>query len=452
MEMKSREEVLLATGRIGYLFRKFGIPGIVGLLFIGFQPIVDGLFLGNFVGAEALAGVNLFMPIYTFMSASAVVAGIGCQTVVSISLGEQKYHCANDAFRTAFMFLIVYSLVLTILCWVWAEPLCVLLGADEILSPYAKDYIRAFSPFFIFLTLVFLGDYILKATGRPYSALFLLGLILLGNIVLDYLFIVRFGMGVKGAALATGLSLGLSCVLMFIKLLKRGNIVKLRAGRLSLRLLGQMLYNGSSSGVSELSAGVTVLLFNWVMMKNLGAEGVAAFTAVNYLLYLGVQLFVGLSDGIIPILSYNYGAGNMQRIRQTLHFGFKCNALIGSIFFLLIFFGGDFFIRLFFMDDANGNIDSILAIASVGADVIAFAFFLNGANILASSFFTSRGDALTSAIISFLRGLVLIVIGIMIYPLLFGNNGIWLVIPVAELITAVYCWLAFRKKVSWTFK
>ena len=422
MEMKSREEVLLATGRIGYLFRKFGIPGIVGLLFIGFQPIVDGLFLGNFVGAEALAGVNLFMPIYTFMSASAVVAGIGCQTVVSISLGEQKYHRANDAFRTAFMFLTVYSLVLTILCWVWAEPLCVLLGADEILSPYAKDYIRAFSPFFIFLTLVFLGDYILKATGRPYSALFLLGLILLGNIVLDYLFIVRFGMGVKGAALATGLSLGLSCVLMFIKLLKRGNIVKLRAGRLSLRLLGQMLYNGSSSGVSELSAGV------------------------------GVQLFVGLSDGIIPILSYNYGAGNMQRIRQTLHFGFKCNALIGSIFFLLIFFGGDFFIRLFFMDDANGNIDSILAIASVGADVIAFAFFLNGANILASSFFTSRGDALTSAIISFLRGLVLIVIGIMIYPLLFGNNGIWLVIPVAELITAVYCWLAFRKKVSWTFK
>lgn len=104
------------------------------------------------------------------------------------------------------------------------------------------------------------------------------------------------------------------------------------------------------------------------------------------------------------------------------------------------------------MDDANGNIDSILAIASVGADVIAFAFFLNGANILASSFFTSRGDALTSAIISFLRGLVLIMIGIMIYPLLFGNNGIWLVIPVAELITAVYCWLAFRKKVSWTFK
>ena len=112
MENRSKEEVLLANGKISYLFRKFGIPGIVGLLFIGLQPIVDGLFLGNFMGAEAMAGINLFTPIYTFMSASAVVAGIGCQTIVSISLGEQKYQRANNAFRTAFIFLTIYSIAI----------------------------------------------------------------------------------------------------------------------------------------------------------------------------------------------------------------------------------------------------------------------------------------------------------------------------------------------------
>lgn len=250
MEKRSKEEMLLARGKIGYLFLKFGIPGIVGLLFIGFQPIVDGLFIGNFLGAEAMAGVNLFMPIYTFVSASAVVAGIGCQTIVSISLGGQNYQRANNAFRTAFVFLTAYSLILAIICLIWAEQLSTILGADEVLHPFATEYIRAFSPFFIFLTLVFLGDYILKATGRPYSALFLLGLILLGNIILDYIFIVRFRMGISGAALATGISLGISCILMFVKLLKHGNIVNLRKGKFSNRLIGEMLYNGSSSGVS----------------------------------------------------------------------------------------------------------------------------------------------------------------------------------------------------------
>lgn len=449
MENRSKEEVLLANGKISYLFRKFGIPGIVGLLFIGLQPIVDGLFLGNFMGAEAMAGINLFTPIYTFMSASAVVAGIGCQTIVSISLGEQKYQRANNAFRTAFIFLTIYSIAIAAVSNIWAKELSFLLGADEVLYPYATEYIRAFSPFFLFLTLVFLGDYILKATGRPYSALSLLGLILLGNITLDYLFIVEFGMGVKGAALATGISLALSCILMFAKLLKRKNIVKLQEGKFSTRLLGEMLYNGSSSGVSELSAGITVLLFNWIMMKNLGADGVAALTAVNYLLYLGVQLFVGLSDGIIPIISYNYGAGNTQRIRETLRLGLKSNAIIGCVFFTLIFFGGEFFIHLFFNENGEGNINHILEIARTGSKITAFAFFLNGANILSSSFFTSRGDALTSAIISFLRGLLLIVIGIAICPLLLGNNGIWLTIPLAELITAFYCWFAFKKNVSW---
>lgn len=446
MEKKSKEELLLSKGKIGYLFCKFGIPGIIGLLFIGLQPIVDGLFLGNWVGAEALAGVNLFMPIYTFMSASAVVAGIGCQTIVSISLGKQDYNNANNAFRTAFIFLIVYSLIFTTACLTWTEQLSKMLGADEVLRPYTIDYIYTFSPYFVCLTLVFLGDYILKAIGKPYSALFLLGFILFWNIILDYLFIVHLKLEVKGAALATGLSLGFCCILMFIKLMKRNNLVKLVDGKFSIRLLGEMLYNGSSSGVSELSAGITVFLFNWVMMKDIGADGVAAFTAVNYLLYLGVQLFVGLSDGIIPILSYNYGAGNSQRIRKTLHLGFRCNALIGVIFFMLIFFYGDFFINLFFKSDSGNNINSILAIANTGAKIIAFSFLLNGANILASSFFTSRGDALTSAIISFLRGLILIILGIVTYPLLFGSNGIWLVIPISELITFIYCWFALRKK------
>ena len=299
----SNEEQLLATGDIGYLFRKFGIPAIIGLLCIGFQPMVDGLFLGNFVGPDALAGVNLFMPLYTLITAATVVVGVGCQTIVSISLGQGNYQRAQDAFRSASLFLLLFTSFMAVASYIGAEAIGRTLGANDQLQPYIVNYIRQFAPFFPALALIFLGDYILKAIGRPYFALFLLGLVLLLNIVLDYVFIGILGMGVAGAALATGTAMTTSCLIMFSQLARRKSIVNIRQGNFSTRLVGRMLYNGSSEGLSELSAGITVLLFNWMMMKLFGADGVAAFTAVNYMLFLGVQLFVGLSDGIIPVFS-----------------------------------------------------------------------------------------------------------------------------------------------------
>lgn len=445
----SKEEQMLATGNVGKLFIQFGIPGVLGLLLIGFQPMVDGLFLINFVGPDALAGVNLFVPVYTFVSALAVVVGIGSQTIVSLSLGEKNYATANDSFRTAGVFLAVFLLVLSAVCYAGAEPLSRFLGADADLQHYTVDYIRYLSPFLPVLALLFLGDYMLKATARPYLALSLLGLVLLLNIVLDYLLVAVMGAGVKGAALATGISLSVPLLLMAVLLLRKDNIVSFRKGKFRYKLLWNMLYNGSSEGLSELSAGITVFLFNNVMMDLFGKSGVAAFTSVNYLLYLGVQLYVGLSDGIIPILSYNYGAGNKERVRATIRLGRRTNLIIGLIFFALLFWGGTFLVGHFFGNTDAGDVEVIKAIAVTGATYVAFAFFFNGQNILSSSLFTSMGDARTSVVISLMRGLLLVVIGIFILPLIFGNTGIWLVIPLSELVTLFYCFIIVRKKASW---
>lgn len=445
----SKEEQMLATGNVGKLFIQFGIPGVLGLLLIGFQPMVDGLFLINFVGPDALAGVNLFVPVYTFVSALAVVVGIGSQTIVSLSLGEKNYATANDSFRTAGVFLAVFLLVLSAVCYAGAEPLSRFLGADADLQHYTVDYIRYLSPFLPVLALLFLGDYMLKATARPYLALSLLGLVLLLNIVLDYLLVAVMGAGVKGAALATGISLSVPLLLMAVLLLRKDNIVSFRKGKFRYKLLWNMLYNGSSEGLSELSAGITVFLFNNVMMDLFGKSGVAAFTSVNYLLYLGVQLYVGLSDGIIPILSYNYGAGNKERVRATIRLGRRTNLIIGLIFFALLFWGGTFLVGHFFGNTDAGDVEIIKAIAVTGATYVAFAFFFNGQNILSSSLFTSMGDARTSVVISLMRGLLLVVIGIFILPLVFGNTGIWLVIPLSELVTLFYCLVIVRKKASW---
>lgn len=162
----SKEEKMLAKGNINSLFLKFGIPGVLGLLFIGFQPMVDGIFLIKYVGPDALAGVNLFVPVYTFVSALAVVIGIGCQTVVSISLGEKKYHIANDAFKTAAIFLLGFMILVAAVSILWTEPISKVLGANADLQPFTIEYIRNFAPFLPILTLLFLGDYMLGTVAK----------------------------------------------------------------------------------------------------------------------------------------------------------------------------------------------------------------------------------------------------------------------------------------------
>ena len=185
----TKEEQLLATGKIPALFRKFAIPGVIGLLFIGLQPMIDGAVLGNFVGTEALASINIFVPIYTFMSALAVVVGVGCQAIVGMALGSKDYVKAHSAFKTAFGSLLVLALVMGCAFVLAAEPLCRFLGANEVLLPYTVSYVRAFSLFFPFMLLTFLCDYMLKAMGRPNFAMLVLGGTVMLNLLLNLLFV-----------------------------------------------------------------------------------------------------------------------------------------------------------------------------------------------------------------------------------------------------------------------
>ena len=440
----TKEEQLLATGRITALFGKFAIPGVVGLLFIGLQPMIDGAVLGNFVGTEALASISIFVPIYTLMSALAVVVGVGCQAIVGMALGSKDYVKAHSAFKMAFWSLLALALVMGCAFVIAAGPLCRLLGANEVLLPYTVSYVRAFSLFFPFMLLTFLCDYMLKAMGRPYFAMLVLGGTVVLNLLLNLLFVGVFGWATAGSGLATGIAFTSGLATMAPALLKKDSLVSFRKGHFSFKLLGKMTYNGSSEGLSELSAGITVFLFNWVMMKTWGEVGVAAFTAINYMLNLGIQMFIGLSDGIVPILSFNYGAGHLDRVKTTLFLGFKTNVTIGLCLFCIMFFGNEFIISQFFAE----GIGDVLKITSIGATICAFAFLLNGSNILSSSFFTSLGDARTSVLVSLQRGLLFVVLGIIIYPVLFGNNGVWLTVPLAEFFTFVSSIYLLKKRLK----
>ena len=434
-------EKLLLTGEIPRLFMKYALPGVAGLLFLGIQSVIDGIVLGRFVGANALASVNLVLPCYSLISAFAIVMGIGGQTLVSISLGRGDKQEANNALRSVFVFLLGMSVVVSLVIFLSAGKIASFLGANEVLLPDAVHYIRALVPFFPLLCAMFFGDYIIKAMGHPLYATSVMGMTVVLNIVLDLVFVAVLGWGVMGAGLATGIAFTMGACFNVPRLFSRHEVVAVQRGRYDQRLVWNAFYNGSSEGMSELSVAITVFLFNITMMRYLGESGVAAFTAINYILFIGTTVFLGISDGIIPIIGYNYGAGQQERIKLILKLAARTNSLIGIGLFLLLLLFGEQVIGLFFKDHGS----AAFAIASRGVSIYCFAFLLCGLNILASSYFTAIGNAKISIIISALRGLVFVGIGILVLPAVFGIDAIWYDVPIAEICTlSVSFWLVRR--------
>lgn len=427
----TKAEKELRTGAIPQLFRKFAIPGVVGLLFLGLQTIIDGIVLGNFVGANALASVSLILPCYSFMVAVAVVIGVGCQTLVSIRLGQQDTPAANNALTSGFVFLAGFSILISSIIYLSAPYLAGLFGANEVLLPGAVSYIRSLVPFFPILTSMFFCDYMLKATGHPLYSMIVMSSTVIINVGLDFLFVALWDMGIAGAGLATGIAFTIGAMASIPMIFGRWNQISLLSGRFNRKLVWQMIYNGSSEGLSELSSGISVLLFNITIMHYIGESGVAAFTAIQYVFFIGVTIFLGISDGIIPIISYNYGANQWDRIKQTLMLAFKTNFIIGFILFSLLFFFGEQVISLFFKSSEQ----EVIKMATYGTSIYAFAFLLNGMNILSASYFTAMANARISIIISLARGLFFVAIGVFVFPLLAGINGIWLTVPFAEVCT-----------------
>jgi Na+-driven multidrug efflux pump len=434
-------EKLLLTGEIPRLFMKYALPGVAGLLFLGIQSVIDGIVLGRFVGANALASVNLVLPCYSLISAFAIVMGIGGQTLVSISLGRGDKQEANNALRSVFVFLLGMSVVVSLVIFLSAGKIASFLGANEVLLPDAVHYIRALVPFFPLLCAMFFGDYIIKAMGHPLYATSVMGMTVVLNIVLDLVFVAVLGWGVMGAGLATGIAFTMGACFNVPRLFSRHEVVAVQRGRYDRRLVWNAFYNGSSEGMSELSVAITVFLFNITMMRYLGESGVAAFTAINYILFIGTTVFLGISDGIIPIIGYNYGARQQERIKSILKLAARTNSLIGIGLFLLLLLFGEQVIGLFFKDHGSEAFE----IASRGVSIYCFAFLLCGLNILASSYFTAIGNAKISIIISVLRGLVFVGIGILVLPAVFGIDAIWYDVPIAEICTlSVSFWLVRR--------
>lgn len=430
MDSHSGKTSLLAQAPVSRVFLKYALPSVITMVFFGVQSLVDGIVVGRYLGSDALGGVNIMMPLFSAIMVLALIVGTGSQAIVSGALGQKNSAKAQDAMSTGFLAMLGVSLVSTVVLLLFGEPLTRLMGADERLLPFSLAYLQGLAPFILPLSLCFYSDAMLKALGRPNLSMVLMSLVVVINVGLSLYFVIELDWGTAGASIATGVAFTIGLLTTSAVTFNSKQPLSMLKGRFNLPLLRRAVYNGLSEGVSEMAAATSILIINLTVVRLMGADGVAAFTAINYIHLMGVLLFLGISDGLIPVLSYNFGAGNRERVKRLFYFALAVNLSIGITVLILLQLFGHYAI-LFFFDNAESL---AFQIAADGLHFFAFVFLVNGLNVLIIAYFTALGEAKYSLVISLLRGLVFVLIGIAVLPVFFGIHGVWLAIPLAELM------------------
>lgn len=434
------DQTILGTERLSKLFIKFTIPSIIGMIFIGIQGIIDGLFVGNVIGENALASVNLVQPYIQLIMAYSLVISVGAQSVIGINLGKEENEKAQNIFRTAMVVVISISILVTLFGVLHSENIALFLGANNALLEGSSTYIKTISLFTVFVSIMFLFEMVVRTIGKPNISLISMIVAVLLNVVLDYLLIKEFNMGIKGAAIATGVSYSVAFLINMLPFLSRNTVVNVYRGKFDKKEIFPMLYNGSSEGVSSISNALSMFLFNTALMKLVGEGGIAAFSIINYIAQVGYMILFGIADGVRPIISYNYGANNHDRVSIVLKASTIVNVIIGIIIFIIMSAFSEPLINIFLKDGK-----SVLEIASSGAKIYGLAFLFNGVNILISSYFTAIDDPKSSIAVAASRGIVFITVGIFILPNIFGISGIWSTIVFAEVATILICYKLLKK-------
>lgn len=421
---------------------RFAFPSMVMMVFMGLYTIIDTIFVARFVDTNALSSINIVCPVINIIVGLGTMLATGGSAIVAKKMGSGNIEEARSNFTLIIITGIIIGLAITVIGLLFLDEIVWGLGASEILFPYCMDYLAIQLIFVIGNIMQVLYQNLFVTAGKPTLGLVLSVLAGLSNIAFDYIFIALLHMGIKGAALGTGIGYMIPTVIGTIFFLTGKSELHFCRPQMDAAVLLKSCSNGASEMVSQLSTAVTTFLFNATMMKLLGEDGVAAITVIIYSQFLLTTLYIGFSMGVAPIISYNYGSENVKQLKKVVRICF-CFILVISVFvFLLSLFAGESIARIF----AENN-ENVFEIAKRGFSIFSFGFLFSGCNIFASAFFTALSNGRVSATISFLRTFGFILIFLLILPRFFEVTGVWLAIPIAELLTFMLTiYLIFRHR------
>lgn len=421
------------TGDIVPVFFRYAIPSIIGMIAVTSAGVIDGIFIGNFIGATALAAINITMPVFAIYSAVVLMLVTGGSVICGKHLGEGDLEAASEIFTKTTVAILAMGLSITVVCLIFLDPVISLLGANEELHGLVRDYMLIIV---VAAPLLIMGlnlDFFVRVDGRPVLASVTLVGYALVNIALDWLFIVHLEWGIKGAAWATAIADGCIFFVLISHWFHPACNLKFHLTRGGWKRVLHAAWNGLSEFANEASIGLVTLMFNWVMITRLGVVGVAAFTIISYLLYIGLQMCYGISESLQPTVSKNLGAKNSHRIVRFTLTAVIASFVIGLGVCLVFFFAPVAVISLFLREGEQQTIDIALEFISLFWP----AFLFNGMNITLASYFTALHKPLQSAAIALSRSLVLPALGLLLLPIWLGETGIYIAVPLAEALTFI---------------
>lgn len=429
------------------LFRKLLIPTVLGMVFSAVFVITDGIFVGQGIGSDALAAVNIAAPLFLISTGISLMFGVGASVVASIHLSHGKVKTARINVTQA---VAVQSLILVVLCGavtLFAPQTALLLGCSERLLPLTVEYIRWAVPFMPFSALLSAGMFFVRLDGSPNYAMWCNAVPAVINIVLDYLFIFEFGWGMFGAALATGLGYVLGTGMILGYMSGRNRVIRfcrVKFSRKSLRLtgrnIGYMCRLGFSTFLCECAIAVMMFIGNYVFIGYLGEDGVAAFSIACYFFPIIFMIYNAVGQSVQPILSYNFGAGKGERVRKAFRLALGTAVVTGAVFFLLTALSSRWIVGMF-LDSSY----PAWAIAVSGLPLFASGFVFFAVNIVSIGYFQSVERARPAIWLTVLRGFVFIPGCLLLLPLLLDVPGVWLAVPLAEVLTFVVVAAIYRR-------
>lgn len=423
---------------------KFAVPTIAMTVFMSFYTMVDGLFVSNLIGTDALSAINLTAPVIQLVTAISTMLATGGSAVIMKKMGEKKAEEAREDFTFLILVNVVAGAVMCGLGYAVMDHIFAAMGLSAEVSGYCVGYLGVYLLFTI--PILLMNNFTLYMIACEKAALSLVCSVAGGvlNMVLDYVFIAVLDMGIRGAAAATGLGYSVTAVAGFIVFSRQKSLLHFKRPVLRWNVLKNAVSNGCSEMATALVTGIVTMMFNWTMLRYAGEDGVAAVTIIMYVLMFASSLYTGYSYGVAPMLSYYYGEKNHVKLKKLVAASIKVIAAISAVTVAASFLLTKPLVSVFAHPD-----NPVYNLAVDGNRICTVALVFIGFNIFTSGMFTALSNGVVSAVLAFSRSFVFMLAAMLVLPAILGVNGIWLATPAAELMAfalSLGMFLKYRKR------
>lgn len=424
------------------VFFQYFFPSLLGMMLMSVNILIDGVFVGNGVGPEGLAGVNLAMPVFSLIFSVALWIGIGGGTVYSIYIGREEMAKARSVFSLAVSSSLVLLLAVGVTGYFNVNVIANLLGANADTLSHTVEYLRILFLLGWLIAVQQLLSIFVRNDGSPTLSMIALGVTAIANIGLNYYMIFILKLGVFGAALATVLASFIGLLVLLLHFFKKQSNLRKPSFQWSWRMLGSIFSIGFPSFLTEAGALVFVAGYNLAIAGLLGTEGVAAFSVVNYLHGFMFLSFFGIESALQPMISYYHGANEKGRIKESVKIGEKASLTLGGLLLIIGLFAAPLLVSLFGLES-----EEIRKLSVQGIQLFFFGYLFLGFNFVYMTYFQSIGKIRPSIIIILLRSFIFILVLLWVLPKFLGIAGVWLALPLAEMLVALLLFFFTRKHV-----